>query len=85
MSMSWFYSVSQQMSGFASSHKYCFFAKDLYSLLLEWCLALSPSQFDDLGHKLKETHQLQDSVGSPNGYITDVAQRPIADIVRPQS
>lgn len=58
-----------------------FFVKDLYSLLLEWF----PSQFDDLGHKAKETHQLQDSVGSPNGYITDVAQRPIADIVRPQS
>ena len=62
-----------------------FFVKDLYSLLLEWFPTLSPSQFDDLGHKAKETHQLQDSAGSPNGYITDVAQRPIADIVRPQS
>ena len=62
-----------------------FFLKDLYSLLLEWFPTMSPSQFDDLGHKAKETYQLQDSVGSPNGYITDVAQRPIADIVRPQS
>ena len=74
------------MSGVASLHKYCFFfVKDLYSLLFEWFPTSSPSQFDDLGHKLKETHQLQDFVGSPNGYITDVAQRPIADIVRPQS
>ena len=62
-----------------------FFVKYLYSLLFEWFPTLSPSQFDDLGHKAKETHLLKDSVGSPNGYITDVAQRPIADIVRPQS
>ena len=83
--MSWFYSASQQRcQGLLHRTNIVFFVKDLYSLLMEWCPTLSPSQFDDLGHKAKETHQLQDFVGSPNGYITDVAQRPIADIVRPQ-
>ena len=84
--MSWFYSASQRCQGLLHRTNIVFFLlKYLYSLLFEWFPTLSPSQFDDLGHKLKETHQLQDFVGSPNGYITDVAQRPIADIVRPQS